>query len=89
MAPSEHTVEFFGIPRQRAGVAETSLVAADVAELLAEMETRFPRLAPLREEGRLSPHYVLSLDGLRFLTSLDERLTPGSRLLLLSADAGG
>jgi hypothetical protein len=48
MGPSEHTVELFGIPRQRAGVAETMLAAADVAELLTEMETRFPRLGSSR-----------------------------------------
>ena len=33
--------------------------------------------------------YLLSLDGERFLTDLDEALPMEARLLLLSADAGG
>jgi hypothetical protein len=40
-------------------------------------------------DGRLAPVYLLSLNGERFLTDLDERLPAGARLLLLSADAGG
>jgi sacsin len=36
-----------------------------------------------------APHYLLSLDGERFITDLGETLPNGTRLLLLSADAGG
>ena len=49
-----------------------------------------PALAGLcRPDGRLAPQYLLSLDGERFLTDPNERLRPGDRLVLLSADAGG
>jgi molybdopterin converting factor small subunit len=83
------TVEFYGIPRQRAGRAELPVAAATVAEALAAVERACPGLAGLVQGGRVSPHYLLSLDGRRFVSGLDERLGPGERLLLLSADAGG
>jgi molybdopterin converting factor small subunit len=84
------TVEFFGVPRQRAGRAELAVEAANVAELLAAVERACPGLKGLvRPDGRLAPHYLLSLDGQRFVTDGSERLPAGSRLLLLSADAGG
>jgi hypothetical protein len=40
-------------------------------------------------DGRLSPHYLLSINGEQFVTDLQQKLRPGDRLLLLSADAGG
>ena len=84
------TVEFFGVPRQRAGCAETAVRSETVNAILAEIEAAHPGLRGLRRpDGGLSPHYLLSLEGVRFLTDPDERLEPGSRLLLLSADAGG
>ena len=84
------TVEFFGIPRQRAGRAELTARAGTVAELLQSVEQSCPGLNGLRQaDGRLSPHYLLSVDGQRFVTDLHEGLRPGDRLLLLSADAGG
>jgi molybdopterin converting factor small subunit len=84
------TVEIFGVPRQRAGCAEATVHGETVATILAELELGFPGLRGLRcPDGSLSPHYLLSLDGVRFLTDPNERLEPGSRLLLLSADAGG
>lgn len=84
------TVEFFGIPRQRAGRAELSLPAATIADALAGIERACPDLADLRRpDGRLTPHYLLSIDGQRFVSDTDERLSPGTRLLLLSADPGG
>jgi molybdopterin converting factor small subunit len=84
------TVEFFGVPRQRAGRAELAVTAASVADLLAAVECACPGLKGLvRPDGRLAPHYLLSVDGQRFVTDAAEPLAPGSRLLLLSADAGG
>jgi hypothetical protein len=83
-------VEFFGIPRLRAGRAELAVAPGRVAEVLAAVERTCPRLAGLvRPEGRLAPHYLLSLDGQRFVSDLREELPAGTRLLLLSADAGG
>jgi molybdopterin converting factor small subunit len=84
------TVEFFGVPRHRAGRAELAVVAGSVAEMLAEIERACPQLAGMvRADGRLSSHYLLSIDGRQFVSDLRQELRPGSRVLLLSADAGG
>lgn len=83
------TVEFYGIPRQRAGRMELTVEAATVGAALAAVAGVCPELKDLCAGGRLAPAYRLSLDGRRFLTEVEERLEPGSRLLLLSADAGG
>lgn len=87
---AEVTVEFYGIPRQRAGVRELRVRAESVGELLAAVQAACPGLAGLtRADGRLAPQYLLSFDGQRFVTVNAELLRPGDRLLLLSADAGG
>jgi hypothetical protein len=84
------TVEFFGVPRLRAGRAEVQVPAGSVAEMLAVVERMCPRLAGLVQgDGRLAPHYLLSLDGQQFVADLRLSVKPGTRLLLLSADAGG
>jgi molybdopterin converting factor small subunit len=84
------TIEFFGIPRQRAGRAELAVPAGTVSELLESVERSCPELTGLRQaDGRLAPHYLLSIDGQQFVTDLQQKLRPGERLLLLSADAGG
>jgi molybdopterin converting factor small subunit len=83
-------VEFFGIPRLRAGRAELAVPAGTVAEVLRRIEGECPGLAGLvNADGRLAPHYLLSINGERFVNTLDALLRPGDRLLLLSADAGG
>jgi molybdopterin converting factor small subunit len=87
---SQIVVEFFGMARARAGRAELSVPAATPRAALMELRSACPGLGDLwRKEGGLAPHYLLSLDGERFLTDLDEPLPPGTVLLLLSADAGG
>jgi molybdopterin converting factor small subunit len=84
------TVEFFGIPRARAGVPELVVPARTVAQALAEVATAIPALADLLQaDGRLAPHYLLCVGGGRFDVPLNEPLPSGARLLLLSADAGG
>jgi molybdopterin converting factor small subunit len=84
------TVEFFGIPRQRAGVAATTVQAAQLGEVLTRLERRFPQLAETcLTEGRLRPGYVANLNGERFVTDPTTPLKPGDSLLILSADAGG
>jgi len=83
-------VEFFGIPRLRAGHVELAVAPGRVMDVLAELRARCPGLSDLlTHEGRLSPHYLLSLDGGEFLLDLRRELTSGQRILLLSADAGG
>lgn len=84
------TIELFGIPRQRAGVARLTVQADTLADAVRQLESACPRLAGiLQADGTLSPHYLLSLNGERFLGSLREKLPANARLLLLSADAGG
>ena len=84
------TVEFFGMPRQRAGRADLVLPAATILQLLQSVAQACPQLNDLRQaDGRLSPHYLLSINGQRFLTDLQEELRSGDQVLLLSADAGG
>jgi len=84
------TVEFYGVPRQRAGRAELAVAARTIAELLAAVERGCPGLAGLRRpDGGLAGHYLLSIDGRQFITDMGQELRPGDRVLLLSADAGG
>jgi hypothetical protein len=84
------TVEFYGVPRQRAGRAELVVQAETLAEALTAVELACPRLSGLMlPAGRLSPQYLLSLDGRRFTRDLKHTLRPGERVILLSADAGG
>jgi molybdopterin converting factor small subunit len=90
MTASEVTVELFGISRARAGRGEVVVAAATAREALVALTAACPALVGLlRPDGRLSPHFLLSLDGRRFVTELEQPLQTGDRLLLLSADAGG
>jgi molybdopterin converting factor small subunit len=84
------TVEFFGLPRQRAGRAELTTAARTVRDALEAVRRACPNLAGvLTPDGRVNAQYLVSLNGERFVTDLREPLPPGARLLLLGADAGG
>ena len=88
--PGNVTVEFLGIPRQRAGRAELPVVPGTIAEVLSAVQRSCPRFTDLMgADGRLAPQYVLSLNGRRFLRELNYSLAPGDRIIILSADAGG
>lgn len=84
------TVELFGIPRQRAGLAQTTASGARLDEVLADLAQQFPRLA---EEciagGQLRHGYLANLNGQRFIADPATPLAAGDALLILSADAGG
>ncbi|MGE0610112.1 MAG: MoaD/ThiS family protein [Pirellulales bacterium] len=83
-------VEFFGIPRQRAGVASATVAGDSLRQVLAELATRFPALAETcLLPSRLRPGYLANLNGQRFLSDPDTPLQSGDALLILSADAGG
>ena len=93
-------VEFYGIPRSRAGVQATELdvgAGASFSQILAELAARFPNLAgdcicqtmPPRGAASLRQGYTASLGGQRFVNDPDEVLRPGDSLLIMSADAGG
>lgn len=88
------TIEFFGIPRQRAGTARVEIEAGSFGDALAVLSERFPALAGACFEvrdgtGRLRPGYVANLNGDRFVSEPDTPLADGDSLLILSADAGG
>lgn len=86
----EITIELFGIPRQRAGVAAVTVQAVTLADALGQLEATCPKLAGiLQRDGSLAPHFLLSVNGERFVGNLHQNLTPDARLLLLAADAGG
>ncbi len=84
------TVELFGIPHRRAGVAATTAEGSRLGDVLADLARRFPDLAAsCLDCGRLRPGYLASLNGGRFVTDPDTAVDPGDCLLILSADAGG
>ncbi len=65
------TVEFYGVPRQRAGRAELAADAETAAAALARVAEACPGLRPLlTPDGRLAPQYLLSIDGDRFVADL-------------------
>lgn len=83
-------VELFGIPRARAGTAQTSATGNNLGDALADLATRFPELAESCIDGRtLRPGYIVNLGAERFVTSPDTPLKVGDTLLILSLDAGG
>jgi molybdopterin converting factor small subunit len=84
------TVEFYGIPRQRAGRSELVVNAASLQEVLAAVQEACPNLPKLlNAQGILGSHYLLSLNGEQFISDPTYSMQSGDRLLLLSADAGG
>jgi len=88
--PAEVVIEFYGIPRQRAGRAELAVRAATVGEALAAVERACPGLAGLvGSGGRIDAQYLLSVNGRTFAVDGRQALAAGDRILLLSADAGG
>ena len=90
------TVEFFGIPRIRAGRADWELHLPDpknsatLAEILNALAEEFPILArDCIEGGRLRDGYIANVDGNRFVSDPAAEIANGQHLLILSADAGG
>ena len=83
-------IEFFGIPRARAGVSTTSAEGNCLGEVLADLAKRFPPFAETCLDGRgLRPGFTANLDGQRFVTDPDTPVEDGDRLLFLSLDSGG
>jgi len=84
------TVEFFGIPRTRAGVAQTTASGSSLGDVLIHLAGRFPRLAETCiDRNNLRAGFVANLDGEQFVTDPKTKLADGARVLLLSLDAGG
>ncbi|HEY1758276.1 MAG TPA: MoaD/ThiS family protein [Bryobacteraceae bacterium] len=82
-------VEFFGVPRQRAGVSEMEVQADTLGQLLGTLAARIPSLGEFISMDRLHPTFVASLNGDRFVHDPGTRLCENDCVLILSADAGG
>ena len=83
-------VEFFGIPRERAGVSSINLEAKSVEELLSKLHQQLPRFAErCLSDGRLNPEYLMSINGKQFTRDETTQLSDGDSVLILSADVGG
>jgi molybdopterin converting factor small subunit len=90
MTKARVTVEFYGVPRRRAGLATLRVEAATVAEALRQVEAACPELRLfVPPDAGLDKHYTVSLNGNTFLTDLRHELRNEDHLLLLSKDAGG
>lgn len=82
--------ELYGIARRRAGRPSIDVTADTLYDALIELERASPPLSgEIVRAGRLAPHWVISLDGTRFLEDATFRLEDGMRLMLLSSLAGG
>ncbi len=87
-------VEFYGIPRERTGVASTDVEilrnTLRLEDVLIELEHQFPRLAhECINNGRLSAGYIANLDGKQFINDTKMTLRENQVLLIMSSDAGG
>ena len=87
-------IEFFGIPRLRAGVERTTVLPDEsqttLSAVLAAIATQCPDFArDCMHEGRLRDGYVVSVDGETFTRRDDLPVSSGQSILILSTDAGG
>jgi molybdopterin converting factor small subunit len=82
-------VEFLGIPRERAGIAEIEIEADTLGQLLGTLAIHFPALRDLIKAGRLHSSIAANLNGDLFVSDPNIALRADDRLILLSSDAGG
>ena len=82
-------VEFLGIPRERAGIAEVEIEAETLGQLLGALATRYPALADFISADSLHPSLAANLNGDAFVSDPATLLDKDDHLLILSADAGG
>jgi molybdopterin converting factor small subunit len=82
-------VEFLGVPRERAGIAEMELQADTLGQLLTALAARLPSLRELILDDRLHPACAASLNGDRFVSDPATPLADSDNVLILSADVGG
>jgi molybdopterin converting factor small subunit len=82
-------VEFLGVSRERAGVAELNVQADTLGRLLATLADQIPGLAELIAVDRLHPSLAANLNGERFISDPHTPLGDEDRVLILSADVGG
>jgi sulfur-carrier protein len=82
-------VEFFGVPRERAGLAQLDVQADTLGQLLSTLATRIPSFAEFIVSDRLHPAFSANLNGDQFVSDPATPLAQDDCVLILSADAGG
>jgi molybdopterin converting factor small subunit len=83
-------VEFYGIPKQRAGVDAINVEAATLGAAFLQLSEQLPQFAvACLAGGRLQPSFLANINGENFTTDPQTPLEPGDTVLILSADAGG
>ncbi len=83
-------VEFLGLSRERAGVAELDLRAESLGQLLSTLRTKFaPSLDAVITGDQLTSSFVANLNGDQFVSDPRTKLRDNDCVLILSADAGG
>jgi molybdopterin converting factor small subunit len=82
-------VEFFGVPRERAGMSELEVKADTLGQLLGTLAVQIPSFGKLINMDRLHPSFVANLNGDRFVSDPGTPLGENDCVLILSADAGG
>jgi molybdopterin converting factor small subunit len=82
-------VEFYGLPRERAGVSSIELQADTLGELLEKLAAEIPPLGEFVGARYLHPVFIANLNGDQFVSDPATPLSENDHLLILSADAGG
>jgi molybdopterin converting factor small subunit len=82
-------LEFYGVPRERAGVPGLEVQADTLGQLLGALAVRIPSFGRFISGDRLHPSFIASLNGERFVSDPGTPLGKDDCLLILSADAGG
>ena len=82
-------VEFFGVPRERAGASRLEVKADTLGQLMGTLVAQIPSFAKLVGVNRLHPAFIASLNGDRFIDDPGTPLGENDCVLILSADAGG
>lgn len=82
-------VEFFGVPRERAGMSRLEVEADTLGQLLGTLAVRIPSFENVMGVNRLHPAFVANLNGDRFVSDPGTPLGKDDCVLILSADAGG
>jgi molybdopterin converting factor small subunit len=82
-------VEFFGVPRERAGMSELEVQADTLGQLLGTLAAQIPSFGELIGANQLHPSFVANLNGDRFVSDPGTPLGENDCVLILSADAGG
>ncbi len=84
------SVELYGIPRARAGVAQTVAHGSTLGDVFLNLAARFPKLGEACMDGRhLKTGFIANLRGEQFVSDPATNLMDGDSILLMSLDAGG